>query len=83
MGPFHKRQKNMVLCDSKRTSFITYFFELQFDTATLIIPSFRMIKATGGKQRFKSDLSRIRIGLFPVLSYRSSIARSTAAVLMT
>ena len=58
MGPFHKRQKNMVLCDSKRTSFITYFFELQFDTATLIIPSFRMIQARGCKQRFKSDLLR-------------------------
>ena len=33
------------------------FFELQFDTATLIIQSFRMIKATcrGCKQRFISD----------------------------
>ena len=32
------------------------FFELQFGTATLIIPSFRMIKARGCKQRFRSDL---------------------------
>ena len=43
MGPFRKRQKNIILCDSKRSSFITDFFELQFDTVTLIIPSFRMI----------------------------------------
>ena len=32
----------MILRDSKRSSFIIDFFELQFDTATLIIPSFRM-----------------------------------------
>ena len=51
MGLFHKRQKNIILCDSKRSSFITDFFELQFDTATLIIQSFRMIKARGCKQR--------------------------------
>ena len=56
MGLFHKRQKNIILCDSKRSSFITDFFELQFDTATLIIQSFRMIVARGCKQRFKSDL---------------------------
>ena len=37
MGPFHQRQKSIILCDSKRSSFITDFFELQFDTATLII----------------------------------------------
>ena len=55
-GPFRQRQKNIFLSDSKRSSFITDFFELQFDTATLIIPSFRMIKARGCKQRFKSDL---------------------------
>ena len=58
MGPFHKRQKNIILRDSKRSSFITDFFELQFDTATLIIPSFRMTQARGCKQRFKSDLLR-------------------------
>ena len=56
MGPFHKRQKNISLRDSKRSSFITDFFELQFDTATWIIQSLRMIKARGCKQRFKSDL---------------------------
>ena len=45
MGPFHERQKkNMILRDSKRSSFITDFFELQCDTATMIIPSFRMMK---------------------------------------
>ena len=53
-----KRQKNILLCDSKRSSFITYFFEIQFDTATLIIPSFRMTQARGCKKRFKSDLLR-------------------------
>ena len=55
MGPFHKRQKNIILRDSKRSSFID-FFEIQFDTATLSIQSFGMIKARGWKQRFKSDL---------------------------
>ena len=55
MDPFHKRQENIILCDSKRSSFITAFFELQFDTATFIIQSFRMIKARCCKQRFKSD----------------------------
>ena len=44
MGPFHQRQKNIISCDSKRSSFITDFFELQFGTSTLIILSFRMIK---------------------------------------
>ena len=32
------------------------FFKFQFDTATLIIQRFRLIKARGCKQRFKSDL---------------------------
>ena len=58
MGPFHKRRKNIILRDSKRRSFITDYCELQFNTATLIIQSFRMIKARGCKQRFKSDLVR-------------------------
>ena len=58
-GPFsQKRKKTKILRDLKRSSFITDFFELQFDTATLIIQSFRMIKARGCKQRFKSDLLR-------------------------
>ena len=62
MGPFHNRQKNIIiLCDSKRNSFITYFFELQFDTATLIIQSFRRIKARGCKQSFKSDLLHLSL----------------------
>ena len=48
MGPFHKRQKkHKILCGSKRSSFITDFFELQFDTLTLIIPSLRMAQARG------------------------------------
>ena len=61
-GPFHRRQKSIILCDSKRSSSVTYevFFYFQFDKATLIIPSFRMIKARGCKLRFKSDLVRIR-----------------------
>ena len=58
MGLFHKRLKNIILCDSKRSSFITDFFELQFYTPTLIIPSFRMTQARGCQQRFKSDLLR-------------------------
>ena len=36
-GPFSERQKNIILCDSKRSIFITDFFELQFHTANLII----------------------------------------------
>ena len=59
MGPLNKRQHNVILCDSKRSSLITDFFELQFDTATLIIQSFRMIKARGCKQMFKSDRTLI------------------------
>ena len=47
--------KTIILCDSKRSSFII-FFKIQFDTAALIIHSFRMIKARGCKQRFESDL---------------------------
>ena len=54
MGPIHNRQKNTILWYSIRSIFITDLFELQFDTATLIIPRFRMIKARGCKQRFKS-----------------------------
>ena len=49
-GPFHRRQKNITLCDSKWSSFIAYFFELQFDTATLIIPRFRMTQARGANR---------------------------------
>ena len=56
--PFSTKAKNRTLCDSKRSSFITDFLELQLDTATFILPSFRMIlvQARGCKQRFESDL---------------------------
>ena len=40
----------------KTEQFITDFFEIQFETATLIIPSFRMTQARGCKPRFKSDV---------------------------
>ena len=58
MGPFHNRQKNIIiLCDSKRNSFITYFLGLQFDTQTLIIHTeLQNDQARGSKQRFKADL---------------------------
>ena len=36
-GPFSQKAKKLILRDSKRSSFITDFFVLQFDTATLII----------------------------------------------
>ena len=58
MGHFHKRQKNIPgnLLRLKTEQFHhTDFLELQFDTATSIIQSLRMIKARGCKQRFKSD----------------------------
>ena len=54
-GPFSSKAKNIILCDSKRSSFITDVFELQLDTPTLIIPSFRMTQARGCKRRFQSD----------------------------
>ena len=59
-GPFSQKgkKKKKILCDSKRSSFVTDFFELTFDTADLISQSFRMIKARGCKQRFKSDQLR-------------------------
>ena len=46
IGPAHIRKKNVILRDSKRSSFITdfFFFELLFDTATLIILSLRMLE---------------------------------------
>ena len=57
-GLFSQKAKKHNLSDSKRSSFITDYVELQFDTATLIIPSFRTTQARGCKQRFKSDLLR-------------------------
>ena len=87
-GPFSQMAKTIILCDSKRSSFII-FFKIQFDTAALIIHSFRMIKARGCKQRFESDLLRVEDNsqyYIPGTKYciiQSSIARPTAAVLMT
>ena len=40
---FAKGEKNRILCHPKRSSLITFIFELLFDTATLIMPSFRMM----------------------------------------
>ena len=53
--PFHKRQKNVILRFKTEQFHHRFFFDL-FHTATLIIPSFRMSKARGCKQSFKSDL---------------------------
>ena len=52
----HKAKKNRILCNPKISSFITFIFELLFDSATVIIPSFRMIKARCCKHRCQSDL---------------------------
>ena len=57
-SPFSQKAKKICLCDLKRSSSTTDFFELQVDTATLIIPSFKLIKARGCKPRFQSDLLR-------------------------
>ena len=67
MGPFHKSKKkhNKILFDSNTSSFITTFFELQFDTPTWIIPSFRTTQAGGCIQSFKSDLLFLRNYLVP------------------
>ena len=56
MGHFHERPKNRIFRNPKRSDFITYIFQLLFDTATLVIMKLRMMKATGCKQRCKSDL---------------------------
>ena len=56
LGPFV--MQDCLCCDWKQNSFITDFFELQFETASLIIPSLRKIKARSCKQRLKSDLFR-------------------------
>ena len=56
MGTFRKTQKNRNLCNPKQSSFVTFFSKLLFDRATLIILSFRMIKARCCKQRCKYDL---------------------------
>ena len=82
---FTKGKKNRILCDSKRSSFITDFFKLQFDAATLVMPSFRMTQARGCKQRFKSDLlprSYLVPGSICMQYYYRSKTRPTA-VLMT
>ena len=55
-GPFSQKAKRDNLMRFKTEQFHHKFFYLLFDTATLIIPSFRMIKARGCKQSFKSDL---------------------------
>lgn len=44
IGPFNKRPKNVVLCDSKQRCSITDFSELELDTATLIAQSFTVMK---------------------------------------
>ena len=54
-GSFSQKAKKQNLVRLKTEQFHHRFFELQFDTATLIIQSFRMIKARGYKQRFKTD----------------------------
>ena len=77
----------MMLCDSKRSSFITDFFELQFDTATFIIPSFGMIKAIEVATEVQNLIYyvvtwyQVRIYM-QYVRYSSSITRPTAAVLM-
>ena len=51
----------MFLFDLKRSNSTRYLFKLNFDTATLIIPRFRVMKARGCKPRFKPDLLRIHL----------------------
>ena len=84
MGPFHTRQKHIILCDSKQSSFHHIFFELQFDTATLIIPSVRMISRLEVANRGSNLIYHVRF-LFAILLYSTinSITRPIAAVLMT
>ena len=74
------KKKVNLICDSKRSSFIKYLFELQFDTTTLIIPSFRMIKARcykGSNLTYVKDLIRETITEY----YTGSSI--TAAVVLT
>ena len=55
MDPFHQRRKSRILCNPKRSSFITKKYELQFDTSTPIILGSRLYKARGYKLRFISE----------------------------
>ena len=75
----------MMWCESKRIGFMTDVCELRFDTATSIIPSFRMTKDGGCEQRFKSDLLRNHLvpGRIHVRYCYWTISRLTAAVLTT
>ena len=52
MGPFHQSQKNRMLWNPKRSSFITKKYELQFDTSTSIILGSRFFKTKGYNLRF-------------------------------
>ena len=58
IGPFHRMQHNIFLFHLKRSSSTRDIFEVDFDTATLIIPRFVVVKARRCKPRYKSDLSR-------------------------
>ena len=60
IGQFHKRHVpgRLVHMRLKTEQVHHIFFKFQFDTTTLIIPSFRMTKVGGCKENFKSDLLR-------------------------
>ena len=85
MGPFHKRQKNIILCDSKRS--ITDFFELQFDTPTLLdLQNDRLEVASRGSNLIYYVITWYLIGSIcntNTTVLQSSVTRPTAAVLMT
>ena len=75
MGPFHKRLKKTKSYAIQIGAVSSHFFQLLFDTATLSILKLRMLKATGCKQRLKSDLLH---RILYAYTFHSSIKHSTA-----
>ena len=56
MGHFHKRQKKIIVCNPKRSCFITIFFQLQFDQATSSNLELSLLEVALSKMELKTDL---------------------------
>ena len=56
MGHIHKRQKKIIVCNPKRSCFITIFFQLQFDQATSSNLELRLLEVALSKMELKTDL---------------------------
>ena len=71
-GPFSQNaKKNIILCDSKRSSFITdFFFNSNLTRRPWIIPSFRTTHARGREQVANRDSNLIYLVLRNYLWYQ-------------